>query len=331
MAKRSIQTNSDFKPSAGLKNTHVQTVFSSAGPRKWSVSKDFSVHRSKQQEMILDCGEDSRLQGFHNLAGAKRSNKLLILIHGWEGCHESIYMLSAAQTMLSNGVDVFRLNLRDHGATHHLNRGLFYSTLLEEVLTAIELLQHKLEYKEYHLAGYSLGGNFAMRVATSAQARAIRLNKAIAFCPAIHAGDSNIALHEGRNWLYHYYFVRRWKRSLLKKASHWPQYNFADELSKLKNLNDMNQALIPRYTEFENVNDYFDAYAISGDKLADTIAPCYLHFATDDPIIPVSGVGGLPDSPMIDITITDYGGHCGFIQNWQGQNWQNKRLLQLIK
>ena len=187
MANAVTSNVDNFKPSFGLKNTHVQTLFSSSGPRKWHISKAFQSHRAKQQEMILDCGEDSRLQGFYNLAGTQRSNKLLILIHGWEGSHESTYMLSAAQAMLGAGVDVFRLNLRDHGDTHHLNRGLFYSTLIDEVVAAIKLVQDKLKYNEYYLAGFSLGGNFALRVATLAQTNSLRLNQVLAFCPAVHA------------------------------------------------------------------------------------------------------------------------------------------------
>ena len=328
--KQSMVYNDHFNPSIGLRNEHVQTVFSSVAPRRWLVSVGFQKYRQQQQEVILDCGEDSRLQGFYNQAAGQTSSKLLIMIHGWEGCHESTYMLSAAQAMLDNGVDVFRLNLRDHGATHHLNRGLFYSTLIEEVMNAIELIQQKFDYQEYHLAGFSLGGNFALRVAVLAEPLSLRLSKVIAFCPVIHAGDSNGALNDSSNWFYNQYFTRRWRRSLLAKASHWPEYDFEAELAELKNLNEMNLALVPKYAGFKTLDDYFDAYAVDGDYLKSTIAPCFLHFAADDMIIPISGVASLAENADIEVSVSRYGGHCGFIQNWRGQCWQNERLIDLI-
>ena len=325
-----VTVNNEFTPSFGLRNPHIQTILSSIPPRKWQVLHAFSPYRRTQHEVILDCGEDSRLQGFYNQAGAKRADKLLILIHGWEGSHESTYMLSAAQALLDKGVDVFRLNLRDHGATHHLNRGLFYSTLLEEVVTAIELIQHQFAYQKYYLSGFSLGGNFALRTAASSQNRALELNKVIAFCPVIHAKECNEVLHDERNKIYNQYFVRRWKRSLLEKAKHWPEYPFVTQLDALPDLNAMNNALVPRYAGFDRVDDYFDAYAISEDYLENTAVPCYLHFAHDDMVIPIEGVKRLAKNTNLDISVTKYGGHCGFIKSWYGGNWQDERLIDLI-
>ena len=63
-----------------------------------------------------------------------------------------------------------RLNLRDHGNTAHLNSGLFHSALSHEV---IELAKHLMAKAQpingakvpCGLIGYSLGGNFALRLA----------------------------------------------------------------------------------------------------------------------------------------------------------------------
>jgi len=80
--KQSMVYSDQFNPSVGLRNGHVQTVFSSVAPRRWLVSTGFQRYRQQQQEMILDCGEDSRLQGFYNQAAGQSSSKLLIMIHG---------------------------------------------------------------------------------------------------------------------------------------------------------------------------------------------------------------------------------------------------------
>ena len=83
------------------------------------------------EHRILDAGEGVRLQGFlSRCEGSSRG--LVILLHGWEGSANSAYIVSTGRYLYDRGFDVFRLNLRDHGDSHHLNEGLFYGTLIEE-------------------------------------------------------------------------------------------------------------------------------------------------------------------------------------------------------
>ncbi len=333
--KNHNKTMTQFVPPTGLKNAHLQTVFSSQGPRKRNRDKRFRPFEHLQRTMVLNGGNGVRLEGYYNLANEgvkhKKATELVIMIHGWEGSHESTYMKSMATAMLQNGFDTFRLNMRDHGDTHHLNRGVFNSTLLEEVIGAIEDLQRRLNYQRYTLVGFSLGGNFSLRVASNAHSRAIELEQVVAFCPVIHAAQSNAALNESRNALYGKYFVRKWRRSLRKKLEYWPEYQFGEQLESLKTLNQMNQAFIPEYTEFKRLDDYFDAYSIDGDKLSKTICPCYLHFTKDDMIIPVNGVSLINEQSHIHVSISEHGGHCGFIMNWRGDSWQDVRALEIIR
>jgi predicted alpha/beta-fold hydrolase len=320
-----------YAPPFGLRNTHVQTILSSVGPRKILLAKRFKPYADAQQKWVLDGGEGVRLEGYFNQAVKLRSQQMVVLINGWEGSHNSSYMQSMTMLLLENGIDVFRLNLRDHGDTHQLNKGIFNSTMIGEVTNAVEDLQSRLVYPKYHLVGFSLGGNFSLRLAATAHDRNISLATVSAFCPAIHAAQSNVVLNQRSNWLYGRYFVHKWKRSLRKKIEHWPDYDFGPEMESLKTLDQLNDAFIPKYTGFSNVDDYFDAYAISGSVLDSTIAPCYLHFAEDDRIIPVAGVNQLSKNPDIHVTVTKFGGHCGYMSNWRGESWQDQRVLEIIQ
>ena len=319
-----------FKPPFGLGNRHVQTIFSSVGPRRGRVRRAFKKHLSKQQEIILECHDGIRLSGILNTANDAPSSRLAILIHGWEGSAESSYMLSMSGMLLDEGVDVFRLHLRDHGDSHHLNEGIFNSTLLPEVLSGLEDLQARLPYQDYSLIGFSLGGNFSLRVAAAAHGRKIALSRVIVFCPALHAGRSNVELNTSGNYVYGQYFVRKWKSSLVKKLKHFPDYEYADQLANMKTLDQMNKILIPRYTEFDDVEDYFAAYAVTGDVLSETICPCYLHFSKDDMMIPYHDIDLLADNPKLNITLTEKGGHCGFLMNWNLDTWQDYRVKELL-
>jgi uncharacterized protein len=106
-------------------------------PRRLRVERRTAGWRRRSRELLLDCGDGVTLQAFHTTAGDAPGATLAVLLHGWEGSAESQYILSLAHALLDRGVDVARLNLRDHGDTHHLNRELFHSCRLPEVVGAV--------------------------------------------------------------------------------------------------------------------------------------------------------------------------------------------------
>src|SRR5690606_24041711 len=121
----------------------------------------------------------------------------VILLHGWEGCADSQYMLSTGALAYRLGYDVFRLNFRDHGRTHALNEGLFHSCRLEEVLRAVSEIVAMIRPRRTLLIGYSLGGNFALRVAAQAPDRGLSLSRVIAICPVLRPHSTMRALETG--------------------------------------------------------------------------------------------------------------------------------------
>jgi pimeloyl-ACP methyl ester carboxylesterase len=132
------------------------------------------------------------------------SRGLVVLLHGWEGSARSNYILDTGGELLSRGFDVFRLNFRDHGDTHHLNPELFSSNRIEEVVEAVALVQQQYAPRRLAVAGFSLGGNFALRVALRAPAAGIRLDqsccragrdraRAVVLPPLLHAEVDGVA------------------------------------------------------------------------------------------------------------------------------------------
>ena len=113
-----------FAPPWWLRNRHLQSILPSLAPRRRTVLRQSAVLRAASTPLLLDCGDGVRLQAFY-AAPARPDGRLAVLLHGWEGSADAAYLLSLAQDLLDDGCEVIRLNLRDHGDTHHLNRGLF--------------------------------------------------------------------------------------------------------------------------------------------------------------------------------------------------------------
>ena len=112
------------------------------------------------RKMIIEGGNGVRLLGYHSQQTSGHSRGLITLIHGWEGSSDSTYVLSTGKYLYERGYDIFRLNLRDHGNSHHLNEGLFHGALIEETFQAIHNISRLSENKPYYLIGFSLGWKF---------------------------------------------------------------------------------------------------------------------------------------------------------------------------
>ncbi|HEY5102065.1 MAG TPA: alpha/beta fold hydrolase, partial [Steroidobacteraceae bacterium] len=289
-----LVTDDDFRPPRWLRNRHLQSILPSLPARRHWVMPRTAPLRAASEEILLDCGEGVRLQCFHSdpaRAGIVSRGEVAVLVHGWEGNSEAIYILSLAQQLFDLGFDVVRLNLRDHGDTHHLNRELFHSCRLPEVLGAVRRLQEMFAGRPLHLIGFSLGGNFMLRVAAQ-DAAELNIANVIAVSPVLDPGATLCALENGFR-PYHRYFVRKWLASLFKKQAAWPaDYDFA-EFTREADLRLLTEQLVVRYTEFASLEEYLKGYTITGDELADLKVPASLITAQDDPIIPIEGLKAL--------------------------------------
>ena len=77
------------------------------------------------------------------------------------------------------------------------------------------------------LVGFSLGGNFLLRVAAQARAAQLQLAQASRCRRCSTRARRCVALEQGFP-VYELYFVRKWLRSLRQKQRHWPgTYDFA--------------------------------------------------------------------------------------------------------
>jgi len=318
----------DFNPPALLRNPHAQTLVASTLPRRLPLLLRTRALRQASRAVILECSGGVRLHGLYNPHPAPEQG-LAILLHGWEGCADSAYLLSNADTLYRAGFSVFRLHLRDHGPSHALNRELYHSARLREILDGVAQVQQRFPHQRLFLAGHSLGGNFALRVAADAPRAGIALDRVVAVCPVLDPAHTMQRLMRG-SFIYHRYFVDRWKRSLRTKLHHFPDLGYGDSLLGLDTLEAMNAFFVPRYTEYADVDSYYAAYALTGERMAHLEVPSHLILSQDDPIIPIEDLARVARTPALTLETPRHGGHCGFIANWRLDGWIDRRLLELL-
>src|SRR3546814_799792 len=184
----------DAQPPRWRRYPHVQSALSASPLRRQRGLQRFRRLGALTTRHQLEVGDGVRLQGFHSVVPGAPATDLAVLLHGWEGSADSSYMLHTAATLLERGFEVFRLNFRDHGETHHLNPDIFHSCRLDEVVLAVSEVASRFPAHRLSLAGYSLGGNFALRVANAAPGAGLAIAKVAAVCPVLDPAAGMSAL-----------------------------------------------------------------------------------------------------------------------------------------
>lgn len=315
----------EFNPPLGLSSPHLQSLLNSSALRRRLVRPRAAALLAAEQEWLLDGGQGVRLLG-HFSPQPEASRGLVVLLHGWEGSSHSNYILSTGAACFAAGFDVFRLNFRDHGATHGLNEGIFHSCRLDEVIGALGDMQSRLRARSWLLAGFSLGGNFALRVSRHGPARGLEIGGVFAVCPVIDPDHALKAMEDGPTF-YENYYVRKWERSMRMKQQHFPERYAYDEWYELPGLRARTEYFATRYYEFATLDDYLQGYSIAGDRLLGLSVPGMLLTAADDPVIPVRDARELPEIPGLEVLITRRGGHCGYLRNWRLESWAEDMIL----
>lgn len=321
-----------FNPPRWLANPHLQSILPSLKVRRPLLMRRARRLIECAREQILDCGSDVRLLGHYSsreAAGHGPARDLVVLLHGWEGSADSLYVLSLGSYLFDLGCDVFRLNFRDHGATHHLNQDVFHSCRLDEVVGAVRCIQQQQPDRRLTIAGFSLGGNFALRVAARAPVAGIRLERVIGVCPVLRPHSAMEILENGP-FIYQRYFLSKWKRSLRIKQALFPQaFDFRTILAQ-GSIRTMTDLMVKSYSDFADIDAYLNGYAITGDVLANLQVPSYIISALDDPIIPSTDLRNLPRNPHLHIHAVPHGGHCGFMDRFNSESWADRQIARLM-
>jgi predicted alpha/beta-fold hydrolase len=315
-----------FRPPIALGNSHAQSLLAAWSVRRRLVRRRAAALLTAARPQLIECTGGIRLLGYYS-AQPKPARGLVIMLHGWEGSAEANYVLSVGSALYAAGFAVFRLNFRDHGATHELNPELFHSCRIDEVVDATKRITEEYDLPRTFLVGHSLGGNFALRVAVRFSAAGLSLTRVVAICPVLRPHSTMRALEEGL-WVYRQYFLQRWRASLRAKAASFPElYDFGD-LRRFPTLTATTDFFVRRYTDFPDLDAYLNGYAITGTVMAGLTVPALLIAAADDPVIPIGDLDDVARTRALEIKVLPRGGHCAFLESYSLRSWLDRAVVQ---
>ena len=295
-----------------FRNGHTNSILAGSPARKLVAHRKSKYFRKLANQKIIPAGHGIRLSALYNIQ-ENFNSPVVVLLHGWLGCSDSLYLITLGDFLFKQGFHVVRLNLRDHGNSHHLNEKIFHSCRIQEVINACVHIQHEFN-QPISLIGFSLGANFALRINAFTTSEQLDLNSTISFCPVIDPSSTLEAL-ENSLLVYRNYFMQRWKASFYQKAEAFPHLFSKKTFDKSRTLREATENLATRYAGFSDLQSYLNGYSISGDRLSTLQSRTQIVLAKDDPIIPWEDQNKLAASLHATITLTEHGGHCGFLES----------------
>ena len=321
-----------FSPHPLLAHPQVQSVLATKGPRRRRWLRSGNRMQASASLHLLDCGGGVRLNGYHS-PQPDGGRGLAVLIHGWEGSHDSIYLYSMACELYARGWNIFRLNLRDHGGTHSLNREPFHSARMDEVLGAFRPIRALPGAAAGPLAviGFSLGGNFALRVGLQGPAAGVVPALSVGISPSIDPGATLLAIDQGPA-MFRLYFLDRWRKTLEAKQRAWPgAYDFS-AYKEFRSFVETTRQFAVDFTSYGSYENYLAAYTLTPRMLMDSPTPLAVITAQDDPVIPYRDFAGLSASGSVaTFDAPARGGHCGFIENFAMECWTERRVGEMLE
>ena len=318
----------DYVPKRGLRNGHLMTVYCWGKPRTFSILP-------APADRYFDTEPATRVLAHCHWQSDPAAHPALIALHGLEGSSTAHYMRGIAAKAYSRGFNVVLLNQRNCGGTEALSAGLYHSGLTADAAHVISELQRD-GIDRVIVAGYSLGGNLALKLAGDyGSAPPPSLKGVCAVSPVIELAECVRALERRENFVYQWNFVRGLKARMRRKAAAHPGRFPLERLSDVRTVRQFDEYFTAPHFAFAGADDYY--FRASAMRVVDRIrVPALVIAAEDDPFVPAEIFRDLRlrANPQINVIVTKHGGHCGFVTTMNGVDdgyWAERKIVEFAE
>ena len=308
-----------------FKGGHRQTLYAWARRRRFA-------HLPAPEPRYFDVAGDARVLAHCHWHADRENRPAMILLHGLEGSSHAHYMAGISDKAWTAGWNVVRLNQRNCGGTEHLSRGLYHSGLTHDALFVMRELIERDRITSIAIAGYSLGGNLALKLAgelgDSAPAELVAV---CAVSPTLDLARCVDALERRGNFAYQWNFVRNLKARMRRKVAAFPGGFSLEPLRRIWTVRQFDDAYTAPHHGFRDAADYY--HRASAIRVAGRIrVPTLIITSEDDPFVPDAPFRGpeVAGNPHITLVITSHGGHCAYVEraeNGYDGYWAEREIM----
>ncbi|MFN7944262.1 MAG: alpha/beta fold hydrolase [Blastocatellia bacterium] len=303
-----------FEAPVALRNGHAMTIFTSLWPRRFAAAWP-------QEARFFQTEPETRVLTFCHWQTERRKHPTLLLVHGLEGHAERGYMLGTAEKAWRAGFNVIRQNVRNCGDTEHLTPTLYHSGLTSDLRAIVRELIDTDRLPEIFIAGFSMGGNQALKFAGELGADAPpQLRGVAAISPAIDLAACCDAIARPQCRLYEERFLRSLKVRVRRKAQLFPGTLDPDRVDRVRSLREFDDVVTGPFWGFGDADGYY-ANASSRPFLRQIRVPALMITAQDDPFIPYEPFtdAEIAANEHLLLLAPRHGGHVGFLARQRGR------------
>jgi hypothetical protein len=311
----------EFQPF--FRNPHLLTIAANF----WRRAIDHTRFPAARKLYTLDA-KNTIVAFEHQPAGVARGQ--IVLLHGLEGSAAAGYFASFTQAALERGFGVHRLNMRTCGGTEDHCETMYHSGLTSDPLFVIERIAER-KIGPVFLAGFSLGGNVALKLAGELGETEL-LAGIIAVSTPIDLARCVRQIDRPANILYARRFLDRLRERVRRKSRISPEFYSEDGLDEVKTIWEFDDRFTAPLFGFGTAANYY-ATQSAQNFLHLIRAPTLVIAAKDDPLVPfeIYERDVFRTNPALTLLATEHGGHLGFLSRTKPRFWLDGVALDWIE
>jgi predicted alpha/beta-fold hydrolase len=320
-----------FKPHTLFVNGHAQTLAGYAWPRRFGLRA-----LRTDEERFFEIEPGVRVLAHCRWQKERHAHPTLLLAHGLEGSSTSVYMLGTAAKAFAAGFNVLRLNQRNCGGTEHLTPTLYHSGMSDDLRAVILELIEQDKLGRIFLAGFSMSGNIALKLAGEyGETPPRELSAICVVSPSIDLSASAEAFERPANRLYMLNFMHYLRRRMRYKQKLYPELYDTTDLHLVRTIREFDERYTAAHGGFANADDYY-ARASALPLMGRIRIPTLIIHAQDDPFIPFEPLlhPSIKDNPYLLLLAPQHGGHVGFVASetdGEDRFWAENRLMEFCR
>lgn len=321
----SSQSN-PFRPHKFLMQAHLQTIggyfFAGKMPKYTATQR------------IVDLFDGDQLVIHDDLPETWRDgDQIVILLHGFCGCHRSPYVRRLAHKLEQRNVRTIRIDFRGFGDSTFVSKSHLYGGCSHDVDSVVQHIHDLSPASNISLVGFSIGGNVLMKLLGEwGLNHPEYVDVAVVVSPPVDLVYASWNLRRMGNRIYEANFISTLKRSMSERRR------------KVKGLLDTGMKPLPNRLMqwddqltapiwgFDNAIDYYERCS-AGPLMSQVQVPTLMLWAKDDPIVPIDSYQRFGLSNCIEILETEHGGHLGFVSRGSADDdryWMDWRILEWL-
>lgn len=314
----------ELNPPKYLRSGFYQTIVGALWPQRSAM-----IPRTKEKTIVLDEAGNSTIVLINRPLTWKPGHRVALLAHGLAGDCFSPYITRLAKQLFDEGVLTVRMNHRNCGPAFGLSKKVYHSGVHEDFYALFSWIAKTYKRSPITAIGFSLSANTLLRAVSdrSDHDSLKNLDSLIAVSPPVDLEGTSEKLSRIPGSIFASAILIKLQkelRTLYKKFSRENALVFPRRMS----IKQFDEIMCPEIG-FKDRSEYYEKCS-SLLHLEKIRIPTLIIGSHDDPMVDLSGLTSAKKSDCVDIVMSDFGGHVGFIETPTTQRWSDKLILKWL-